>query len=737
MIPAAGRFFMLGVVGLLLAFRAGGQPAVHVPPTRPTPLATTRFNDVAYVDLADAAVRLGLKIFPGETARKVTLVGPGTKVDLAAESREAAVNGLRLFLGNPVLLRGGLFYVGKVDFERGLTPILRPALAGPLPARPRVIALDPGHGGVDNGMENKALGLQEKILTLDVALRAKKLLEADGYKVVLTREDDRQLGPDKVTDFKNRGIIANQAKADLLVSIHFNSLYPDTKTSGTEVYTFTRSGQRSDQSWSFAEANDAEPDASPVNAFDPWSSLLGYVMHREVIGHLKTLRPRAKNQAPRGAARLELPGRAGGVRVSFQRGRGPPRRHPGISRANCRGHCRRRPRLRRHPRRIAPGGEQTGRNPCTCACVRRENLSMKIIPSLRLAGLALLVASRFVTSLHAWGAPGHRMVNELALASLPADFPAFVHEPAAAERIAFLSGVPDRWRNVEPLLKQSGGSWTDHFIDLEQLADAGIDFSTVSPFRDDFVVAFAAGRAAHADKFPAIDPTKDSDHTKEWPGFAPWAISECYGRLRSACGYYKVLKELGTPEEVANAEADIVYTMGILGHYVGDSAQPLHTTIHHDGWVGPNPNGYTEAKGFHPWIDSGLIAKAGTTTASLMGHVTPAQPISLANRADGRDPLFAAILDYILASNKLVEPLYQLEKAGKLGNDNVTKTADGKEVRERRPLTKEGREFVEGRLLTGGEMLGALWLTAWRDAPPDTYLRSELVRRQAKSAPKP
>jgi hypothetical protein len=84
-----------------------------------------------------------------------------------------------------------------------------------------------------------------------------------------------------------------------------------------------------------------------------------------------------------------------------------------------------------------------------------------------------------------------------------------------------------------------------------------------------------------------------------------------------------------------------------------------------------------------------------------------------------------------------VEPLYQLEKDGKLGNDKITKNADGKEVHEPRTLTKEGQDFVEGRVLTGGEMLGALWLTAWRSAPPDTYLRSELVRRQSRPAPKP
>jgi len=46
----------------------------------------------------------------------------------------------------------------------------------------------------------------------------------------------------------------------------------------------------------------------------------------------------------------------------------------------------------------------------------------------------------------AWDYEGHRLVNQLALASLPADFPGFVRAPATAERIAFLAGEPDRWR---------------------------------------------------------------------------------------------------------------------------------------------------------------------------------------------------------------------------------------------------------------------------------------------------
>jgi hypothetical protein len=323
-----------------------------------------------------------------------------------------------------------------------------------------------------------------------------------------------------------------------------------------------------------------------------------------------------------------------------------------------------------------------------------------------------------------WDYEGHRTVNQLALASLPADFPAFVREPANAERIAFLAGEPDRWRNVPDLtLKQSGGSWTDHFLDVEQLGDAGLDPATVSSFRFDFVVQFAAGRAAHPDKFSAIDPAKNTDHSREWPGFAPWAITEYFGRLRSAFSYLKVLEELGTPDDIANARANIVYLMGLMGHYVGDLAQPLHTTVHHNGWVGPNPNGYTTWSGLHSWIDGGLFSKAGIKLADLTPRITPAQSLSLATRPDGRDPLFVAVMDYLMTSNQQVEPLYILEKTGKLSHERDE------------PVTPEGRAFIENRLLAGGSMLGAIWTTAWKQAVPDTFLRSSLLRRQVTNKP--
>jgi hypothetical protein len=343
--------------------------------------------------------------------------------------------------------------------------------------------------------------------------------------------------------------------------------------------------------------------------------------------------------------------------------------------------------------------------------------------------LFALSAVFLAPALRAWDYEGHRTVNQLALASLPDDFPKFVRTPANAERIAFLSGEPDRWRNVpDPIMKQSGGSWTDHFCDLEQLESAGLDLAKVPSFRFDFIVQFAAGRAAHADKFPAINPEKNNDHTAEWPGFAPWAITEYFARLRSAFSYLKVMEELGTPVEVANAQANAVYVMGVMGHYVGDCAQPLHTTIHHNGWVGENPKGYSKWPGIHSWIDGGFAAKAGIAAAQLTPRATPARLIPLAAREDGRDPMFVAVLDYLVAQNKLVEPLYQLEKNLKFSHSRDE------------AITPEGRAFIEGQLLVGGKMLGAIWLTAWKNAVPDTYLRTALTKRaggavEKKSAP--
>ena len=245
--------------------------------------ASIRYNGLEYVSLDDSVARLGMRVersIPPSTVMVKDGAQPVAR--FADRSRETDVKGLRVFFGDPVVDRGGTFYLSRTDFEAHLLPRLRPELCGAPPRVPHVIAVDPGHGGLDHGTENRALGTMEKTYTLDVALRLKRLLEAAGYVVVMTRETDVDVAK------QIRSEIANQARADLFVSIHFNSLYPNTKTTGVEILSFPPRSQRSTNSWSPGEKDDSESREAPINDFNRWNTVLSGVMHRRLLDALKT-----------------------------------------------------------------------------------------------------------------------------------------------------------------------------------------------------------------------------------------------------------------------------------------------------------------------------------------------------------------------------------------------------------------------------------------------------------------
>ena len=98
------------------------------------------------------------------------------------------------------------------------------------------VAIDAGHGGKDYGCRGKTQN--EKTITLDVAKRLNKLIEkeyADSVNVVMTRDRDI------FVSLYDRAGIANDAEADLFISIHVNSVDKRTKgrtkLSGASVYT--------------------------------------------------------------------------------------------------------------------------------------------------------------------------------------------------------------------------------------------------------------------------------------------------------------------------------------------------------------------------------------------------------------------------------------------------------------------------------------------------------------------
>lgn len=123
-----------------------------------------------------------------------------------------------------------------------------------LGAKIRTIVLDPGHGGKDPGAIGSK-GLTEKELSLDIAKRLKKLLEANipGIQVKLTRERDTFL------PLEQRTAIANSMEADLFFSIHANSS-PKGKRSGVETFYMN-----------FATDKAAEELAAKENAYSQFN----------------------------------------------------------------------------------------------------------------------------------------------------------------------------------------------------------------------------------------------------------------------------------------------------------------------------------------------------------------------------------------------------------------------------------------------------------------------------------
>jgi hypothetical protein len=188
-------------------------------------------------------------------------------------------------------------------------------------------------------------------------------------------------------------------------------------------------------------------------------------------------------------------------------------------------------------------------------------------------------------------------------------------------------------------------------------------------------------------------------------------MAETYAKLKSEFSYLKTFEsDGGTPEEIANALANVAYTMGVMGHYYGDSAQPLHTTIHHHGWVGGNPNQYTAESGIHSRIDGFMREGHGDYSKSLQSKLRPAQLVMLNGHPAKPEEIFQAAVAFIMEQNKQVEPLYKLEKEGKISGP-------------------EGKAFLEGQIVKGAQLLGDIWFTAWQQAPPDTYLARSLASR--------
>ncbi len=316
---------------------------------------------------------------------------------------------------------------------------------------------------------------------------------------------------------------------------------------------------------------------------------------------------------------------------------------------------------------------------------------------------AIVCALALSTFAQAWDGPGHRLITRLALDGLPDDAPAWLKDPALWDRMEYQSSEPDRWRGTR-VAALSHVNGPDHYIDVDDLEKFNLTLQSVPKLRYQYVSAMTLAHAAHPERFTDYDASADLDATRLWPGFVMHAMAEHHAKLRSSFHTLRVLESLDTAslseaeratrvQHIEMARANATYHIGMLSHFVGDTAQPLHTTRHHHGWVGENPHGYTTDRGFHAYIDGTIVKVHQIDFDSL-------RPALAFNRDVSPDDPWDAIVAHVERSFAHVETLYQMHKDGRLTGD-------------------EGKALISERLGDGATMLSAMIWSAWVAGTPD------------------
>ncbi len=298
--------------------------------------------------------------------------------------------------------------------------------------------------------------------------------------------------------------------------------------------------------------------------------------------------------------------------------------------------------------------------------------------SLILALVAIVPAGRAM----AWSATGHRLIGELAIQALPASMPAFLQWPSSAQAVGELAREPDRWKGSG----RAHDSDRDpgHFIDLGE--DGRV-------FGGPALSALPETRAAYDSALRAVN----SDSWKA--GYLPYSIVDGWQQLVKDFTLWRMdragAEHTRNPDHRAWLMSDmeqreelVLRDLGTLAHYVGDGSQPLHVTVHFNGWGPyPNPEGYTTDHIHGPF--EGEFVHDFVSPVAVAADMAPYRDCACA--------IAQWTADYLAATGAQVVPLYRLYKQGAFAAHNAS-----------------ARTFTAQRLAAGASALRDLVVDAWR-----------------------
>jgi hypothetical protein len=284
--------------------------------------------------------------------------------------------------------------------------------------------------------------------------------------------------------------------------------------------------------------------------------------------------------------------------------------------------------------------------------------------------LLLLVASPLL----AWGEKGHLIVNEAAVRTLPNDMPTFFYK--AFSQLVWLGPDPDRWRGAGDA--EDGVNAPDHFLDYEYV-------SALQLPRDRYRFNDLLVKSGTLRRYGIYSSTA---------GFLPYRIAEVSERLTNEWRLWRASVPGSLDRDAV--EQNIIRDAGILGHYVGDAAQPLHATINYNGWILPNPNGYANDCTIHSRFETNFVSRVDI--ADVLPKVAPAPAL--------RTNYFGTAMEILQKSNQEVELLYRIDHDGGFNLFG--------------PVQRSGLDFTARRLAIGASMLRDFWWSTWKasEKPP-------------------
>jgi len=283
----------------------------------------------------------------------------------------------------------------------------------------------------------------------------------------------------------------------------------------------------------------------------------------------------------------------------------------------------------------------------------------------------------------AWGAAGHRMVGEIGAGNFSKDLPAFLRTPGVATDIGEWAREPDRSKGAGKIHDTARDP--AHFIDVDEAGKVlgGPSLAALPPTRLDYDTAL---RTAGSNSYKA--------------GYLPYSIVDGWQQLVKDFTYWRILKAAQKhtsssarkayyARDIVRREKQTIMDLGIWAHFVGDGSQPLHITVHRDGWGDyPNPKGYTADKIHTPF--EGDFVHAYVTDRMVRLQLPAPAP-------DCGCTIESWTANYLVDTAKFSETVYAMYAAGDFSQNNP-----------------RGKEFAAGRIAVGAAQLRDMTLAAWR-----------------------